>query len=300
MAVANFHGLPKTLCVTLDELVNNEEVIQWSINSNNSVTSVVIRFPQAGHVGEVSVSWRKSPAQQRRDRARSTNFVSQQYDVTHNVSTDISHDNMDQGNVDFLNGRSGEGNCKNTSYTRTPTSAPFESQLEPSKVLTPQTGETDIQGELLDKGVCTNANTNILCEMDNMSPGNSNCDHHPSVAEHLVSENDSQSNKHVPDKMKLTGTKDDFAKVVLDWRYHRTNLYMRGLIKDGKITEMDLGTDGPLTVMEKDVANKEYQDMYAFIDRQKDCGWEHFLWQDTIDTIIKLWIDYVYELDDIT
>ncbi len=70
-------------------------------------------------------------------------------------------------------------------------------------------------------------------------------------------------------KFKPTATNDDFDKIVMDFRQCAKQAFPRGLVKDGRITELIIGaSDGLLTVMDRNNANKsEYENLHAFINR---------------------------------
>ncbi len=74
-------------------------------------------------------------------------------------------------------------------------------------------------------------------------------------------------------KFKPTGTNDDFDNIVMDFRQCEKQAFLRGLVKEGRITEIIIGaSDGSLTVMGRNNANKsEYEDLHAFINRDRDC-----------------------------
>ncbi len=59
----------------------------------------------------------------------------------------------------------------------------------------------------------------------------------------------------------------------MDFRQCEKQTFLRGLVKDGRITEIIIGAcDGSLTVMDRNNANKsEYEDLHAFINRAWDC-----------------------------
>ncbi len=71
-------------------------------------------------------------------------------------------------------------------------------------------------------------------------------------------------------KFKPTGTNDDFDKIVMNFRQCEKYAFLRGLVKDRRITEIIIGaSEGPLSVMDRNNANKsEYEDLLAFVNRK--------------------------------
>ncbi len=63
-------------------------------------------------------------------------------------------------------------------------------------------------------------------------------------------------------KFKPTGRNNDFVKIVMNFRQCEKQSFLRRLVKDGKITEITIGTsDGSLTVIDRNNANKsDYED----------------------------------------
>ena len=102
----------------------------------------------------------------------------------------------------------------------------------------------------------------------------------------------------VCEKVKLTGTKDDFVKVVQDWRKCETIVFVRALAKDDRIIEIELGTQGPLKVVEK--GDPEYEELSAYVTPGKDSGWDFGLWQKTSDSMLELWRKYLEQRGEIT
>ncbi len=78
MASISVGEFPKVLRVALRELLEEQDLVHWNINSNKNVTSVVIQFAMPGQYSHTPVSWRKSPSQYRRDRQRFTNYATAQ------------------------------------------------------------------------------------------------------------------------------------------------------------------------------------------------------------------------------
>ncbi len=63
MSTINVEDSPKLLTVALRELLEEQDLVHWNINSNENVTSVVIRFAMPGHYSHTPVTWRKSSSQ---------------------------------------------------------------------------------------------------------------------------------------------------------------------------------------------------------------------------------------------
>ncbi len=103
-------------------------------------------------------------------------------------------------------------------------------------------------------------------------------------------------------KFKPTGTNDDFDKIVMDFRQCAKQAFLRGLVKDGRITEIIIGaSDGSITVMDRNNANKsEYENLYAFINRARDCKGNYSLWDETAERMFVLWKNYLKETSEIT
>ncbi len=103
-------------------------------------------------------------------------------------------------------------------------------------------------------------------------------------------------------KFKPTGTNDDFDKIVMDFRQCEKQAFLRGLVKDGRITEIIIGpSDGLLTVMDRNNANKsEYRYLHAFINRDRDCKCNYSLWDETAERTFVLWKNYLKETGEIT
>ncbi len=86
------------------------------------------------------------------------------------------------------------------------------------------------------------------------------------------------------------GTNDDFDKIVMDFRQCEKQAFLRGLVKDGRITEIIIGaSDGLLNVMDRNNANKsEYRYLHAFINRAWDCKGNYSLWDETAERMFVL------------
>ncbi len=78
MASISVGDFPKVLSMALRELLEEQDLVHWNINSNKNVTSVVIRFAIPGQYSHTPVTWRKLPSQYRRDRQRFTNYATAQ------------------------------------------------------------------------------------------------------------------------------------------------------------------------------------------------------------------------------
>ncbi len=99
MASSSVQELPKVLNVSLLELLQEQNLVHWSINSNVSITSVVIRFAMHGsHDLNTPVTWRKSPSQYRRDTQRNTDYVNQQNNNT-GLQITSYHDSRNSANL---------------------------------------------------------------------------------------------------------------------------------------------------------------------------------------------------------
>ena len=283
MSSENLYGLPKLLSVALTELLSNQQLIHWSMNSNNIVTSVVIRFSEPGHVGEVPVSWKKSPAQLRRDRARTASYIHEHHQGNQYASDDTQHNTTDQRNIEFMNGNS-NGACDNSnfnSFYRTPTSAPVQQTSDltcEAVVLTPMLSESDTKTETMSEE-CPHVNTGS--EVNITSYG---CQSHD-IADNKDSE--SKTSVSSPEKICLTGTKEDFTKVVQDWRNCEKVAFLRGLVKDNTIVEIEIGTKGPLRMINEN--DPDYEELRSHINSRKNSGWDMGFWQPTADCMIELW-----------
>ena len=83
--------LPKVLEIALVELLDQQQLFQWNINSNNNITSITLKFAMPGQTGSVSTPVpvyglrRKSPAQQRRDYSRVHMDNNSYHDYDNNV-----------------------------------------------------------------------------------------------------------------------------------------------------------------------------------------------------------------------
>ncbi len=60
MASISVGDFPKVLGMALRELLAEQDLVHWNINSNKNVTSVVIRFAMPGQYSHTPVTWRKS------------------------------------------------------------------------------------------------------------------------------------------------------------------------------------------------------------------------------------------------
>lgn len=84
--------MPKVLEMTLANLLEEQKLYQWNINSNNNIVSVTLKFAMPGHdalfhnASYSSSTRRKSPAQLRRDSGRSV------YWDTYNGQSQNYHD----------------------------------------------------------------------------------------------------------------------------------------------------------------------------------------------------------------
>ncbi len=78
MASSSVEDLHKVLNVSLLELLEEQNLVRLNINSNGSITSVVIRFTMQGsHDFNTPVTWRKSPSHYRRNTQRNTSYMNQ-------------------------------------------------------------------------------------------------------------------------------------------------------------------------------------------------------------------------------
>lgn len=289
MTSENVQGLPKMLCVILKELLNDQDLIHWSMNSNNTVTSVVLRFSQPGHVGEVPVTWRKSPAQLKRDNSRAYNYTHQQYQGSQYASVQRCHNVESDPGISNLGGY-GSVVCDTnnfSTYVTTPTSAPLHHTpgltCEP-QVLTPMLSESDTKTETMSEE-CPHVNTGS--EVNITSYG---CQSHD-IADNKDSE--SETSVSSPEKICLTGTKEDFTKVVQDWRNCEKVAFLRGLVKDNTIVEIEIGTKGPLRMINEN--DPDYEELRSHINSRKNSGWDMGFWQPTADCMIELWKMYIQE-----
>lgn len=297
MASQNVEELPKVLKTSLEELIQGEELVNWSINSNNSVTSVVLRFAKPGHISNAPVTWRKSPSQLRRDRNRMDSYT-HNYEY-HTVQTESFNMHQNTG----INDGNNNVVCDqlyNVSFDRTPISAPVLDS--PDHVCLPEeTGENEASTNSVDLDGEASTHVNKQCEtvLESIT--------HPKVLITELSDNNSESseesiesveNEENPVQLELNGTKDDFVKVCQDWRTCETDVYFRGLVKDGRIVEIVLGSVGPLKVM--DQSSENYNEVCEYVKDKEGCGWNLSIWQPTADSMLNLWRKYLEDHGEIT
>lgn len=296
--------LPKVLQVTLAELMSGQDLIHWSVNSNKSITSVTIRFALPGHLEYTPVTWRKSPAQFRRDNARFNQYSQERYSVHHEGSITMQQNSPQEEHLNDI---------QNVKVCEDIRLQPFYQ----SPICTPQTGTAD--GQVCGDPVLSHTHKQSESEI-NMSTLEVEEAEHTNVNKHDMTisddhkysdagnvdnndtlDTDDNSDDTPPQKIDLNGTIDDFVKIVSDWRQCEKHAFVRGLVKDGRITEIELGSKGPLKVIDKQSADpEEYKDQFSFIETHRDLNGNFSIWKETGVSMFALWKEYLMDLGEIT
>ncbi len=217
--------------MALRELLEEQDLVHWNINSNKYVTSVVIRFAMPGQCSHTPVTWRKSPSQYRRDRQRFTNYARAQ------------------------NNRHRGAHFDSHQYN--------ENMILLMKIYVPVSVDTNLDVNKNSSGHMLNNNTTHISKESNDHDNEEDSDEEGDTSK------DGDGDDTVSySKFKFTGTNDDFDKIVMDFRQCEKQAFLRGLVKDRRITEILIGaSDDLLTVMERNNANQsEYGDLHAFIN----------------------------------
>jgi len=104
------------------------------------------------------------------------------------------------------------------------------------------------------------------------------------------------------DTYSMTGTEKDFVKLIIDWS--KSRVYLRGLTKDGKITEYCLSrkrgeedSKSSLRVLEKGTYGEpEYVELHDFIVRSPcSISSDYMMWKKNVDEMFCLWKQYLVQ-----
>ena len=265
-----------------------------------------------GQYGHTPVTWRKSPSQCRRDRQRFTNYANAQNNSHQGAHFDSYRYNE---NMDIVN----ENSAQVCEYS---TNSQFH--LNDNATINPSLNSIHV-GQVSCEDQVVNSMSEIPASIDtNLDVNNDSSDHllynnttHMSkesndhADENITSKHsdeegdtskDSDDDSTVSIEFKPTGTKDDFDKIVMDFRQCEMQAFLRGLVKDGRITEIVIGaSDGSLNVVDRNNGNKsKYEDLHAFINRAPDCKGNYSYWDETADRMFVLWKNYLKEMGEIT
>ncbi len=106
------------------------------------------------------------------------------------------------------------------------------------------------------------------------------------------------------DDFSPTGTQDNFVKIAVNFRHCEKHAFLRGLVQDGKMIEIEIG-DKPDTfkVITKNNSNHaDYDGLRQFMQRAEHCcsGVKIYFWDEPFELMLTLWREYLKANGEIT
>ncbi len=122
-------------------------------------------------------------------------------------------------------------------------------------------------------------------------------------SEHLINTTNTHDDNNTStcsvdrDEFTPTGTQDDFVKLAVDFRHFDKHAFVRGLVQDGRMVEIEIG-DKPdtLKVITKNNSNQsDYDGFRQFMQRTEHycSGGKNYFCDETFELILTLWKEYL-------